>query len=274
VSTAPFFPLYLKDWVMDTKGFTHEDKGVLLDLLCVAWERGGVPLDPAVLRRLTGCTKSAWARSWPMVQQHWVERDGVLIYPKLEASRDNLERRSKAGQAGAAARWTASESQCDRNAIASESHGHRNAITDNRLQIPDNRPQTTSLAVARSSAPSPTPGDEDDTPTTLRFPTVGLQRSWGLTDAQVAAWQGLFPHLDVLGECRAALAWLLANPSRHKTARGMPAFLVAWFGRSNDRRGSANGAAIVPLTREQVRSQRNAAAVEAVIQSYRDEEAG
>ena len=43
---------------------------------------------------------------------------------------------------------------------------------------------------------------------------------------------------------------------------------------AQDRPRSANGAAIVPLTREQVRSQRNAAAVEAVIQSYRDEEAG
>jgi hypothetical protein len=51
----------------------------------------------------------------------------------------------------------------------------------------------------------------------------------------VAEWAALFPSLDILEQCRHALAWTLAKPERRKTARGMPAALVAWFGRSQDR---------------------------------------
>jgi hypothetical protein len=146
-------------------------------------------------------------------------------------------------------------------------NGSRNGVQERRMGREDS-----SEALARSEPP-PTP-PEPEGPIALRFPCVGgPQRSWALSEAQVAAWAGVFPHLDVRAECQHALAWLLAAPGRTKTARGMPRFLVAWLGRSNDR-ARPGGATVVPLTREQVRAQRNAAAVEAVVQSFRDEEAG
>jgi hypothetical protein len=64
------------------------------------------------------------------------------------------------------------------------------------------------------------------------YPVRGLPGWWVLTPAQVARWQTLYPRVDVDGECRKALAWLEANPSRQKTARGMPRFLVGWLARS------------------------------------------
>lgn len=79
----------------------------------------------------------------------------------------------------------------------------------------------------------------DSTPA-LTFPTVGHgSGGWGLDPAMVAEWQRLYPHLDVLRECRKALAWILANPGRRKTASGMPRFLVNWFNReTNNGHGS------------------------------------
>lgn len=127
-----------------------------------------------------------------------------------------------------------------------------------------------SEALTRSEPPPPPP--EPDGPTVLRFPTVGPQPSWALSEAQVAIWAGLFPALDVRAECQSALAWVMANHDRRKTARGMPAFLVRWLGRSNDRRSGGGSPGVVPLTREQVRSARNAASAAAVIASFQDEE--
>jgi hypothetical protein len=80
------------------------------------------------------------------------------------------------------------------------------------------------------------------TPTLIEFPTVGADgQCWPLSEAQRAEWAALFPGLDVLGECRAALAWLMANPGRRKTGRGMAKFLVGWLTRSNDRGGRNTG---------------------------------
>lgn len=65
----------------------------------------------------------------------------------------------------------------------------------------------------------------------LTFPTIGRGAStWDLTEAQCAEWQRAYPGLDVLGECRKALAWVDAN--QPKTAKGMKAFLVNWFNRA------------------------------------------
>ena len=65
----------------------------------------------------------------------------------------------------------------------------------------------------------------------LVFPVVGPRPPyrWVLTEAQIALWVTLFPTLDILAECRAALAWVDANPRRRKTAKGMKRFLVAWL---------------------------------------------
>ena len=74
----------------------------------------------------------------------------------------------------------------------------------------------------------------------MAFPCVGKQPLWTLEHAQIAAWAGLFPNLDVQAECSKALAWLLANPGRRKTHSGMARFLVNWLTRSVDSRSGGD----------------------------------
>ena len=93
--------------------------------------------------------------------------------------------------------------------------------------------QTTALVRTRA----------EDGEVLLLFPTVGLGGAeWRLRRAQVEEWQELFPNLDVLNECRQALAWVKAHPDRRKTTRGMVKFLAGWLTRSVDRRrGNSHG---------------------------------
>lgn len=65
------------------------------------------------------------------------------------------------------------------------------------------------------------------------FPCRGKPTSWPLTEARIASWTALYPGVDVLAECRKALAWVGANGG--KTAGGMPAFLVRWLNRTTNR---------------------------------------
>lgn len=71
----------------------------------------------------------------------------------------------------------------------------------------------------------------------LSFPCDGSPAEWDLTSAQEREWTALFPSLDILAESRSAMAWILADPARKKTAKGMKRFLVGWFGRSQNRGG-------------------------------------
>lgn len=83
-------------------------------------------------------------------------------------------------------------------------------------------------------------------PAVLEFPCDGKPNAWRLTESQIALWKGLFPSLDILAECRAALAWVLADTTRRKTARGMPKFLVGWFGRTQNQTSRRCAVATTP----------------------------
>lgn len=100
--------------------------------------------------------------------------------------------------------------------------------------------QLPSLAIPSLANPS-SESREPDKPASrpadsvLAFPTVGTgPTEWHLTRSQVSDWSELFPGVDVLAECRKALAWVLANPAKRKTHRGMPSFLVRWLQRVTD----------------------------------------
>lgn len=101
-------------------------------------------------------------------------------------------------------------------------------------------PETAADAVPRAADPPPEPAPEvakaepEGPPPILTFPCDGKAREWHLSEAQVAAWRLAYPSLDVLGECRKALAWVEACPERRKTARGMTRFLVGWLNRAQD----------------------------------------
>ncbi len=66
----------------------------------------------------------------------------------------------------------------------------------------------------------------------LTFPvkaSKGRSDTWDLTRAAADRLAERFPSIDVLDECRGALAWCEANPTKQKTTRGIPAFLTNWL---------------------------------------------
>jgi len=91
---------------------------------------------------------------------------------------------------------------------------------------------------------SPEAAEPPSEPAVLVFPVVGSKdcHEWPLTRSQLDEWGPLYPGLDVLATCRNALAWARANPTKRKTAKGMPRFLVSWLTREqNQGRPRANG---------------------------------
>jgi hypothetical protein len=85
-----------------------------------------------------------------------------------------------------------------------------------------------------TAEPSSPPDEPAHEPAVLEFPCDGEPSTWRLMASQVAEWQTLFQSLDIVSECRSALAWVLADSARRKTARGMQKFLVGWFGRAQN----------------------------------------
>ena len=90
----------------------------------------------------------------------------------------------------------------------------------------------TTTKKGRGKKASSQPEPASDEPAVLVFPCNGNRPTWSLRQSQIDEWAKLFDGLDILAECKKALAWVQANGK--KTATGMPKFLVGWFGRACD----------------------------------------
>lgn len=103
---------------------------------------------------------------------------------------------------------------------------------------PDRKPESSEAQAPREPAPPPL----------LTFPCTGTgPKTFVVVQSAVDAWSDAFPGVDVLAECKKARAWLMANPPRQKTHRGMERFLVSWFSRQQDRGGAGARGSPTPL---------------------------
>lgn len=91
-----------------------------------------------------------------------------------------------------------------------------------------------------SAEPGP-PASAPPSPVLVEVPCKGTgAKTWALTQAKLDEWIAAFPGVDVKAEIRKAIQWLRDNPTRGKTARGMPAFFGSWLSREQNR-GPRNG---------------------------------
>ena len=59
--------------------------------------------------------------------------------------------------------------------------------------------------------------------------------------SMVEEFEGLYPAVDVMQELRNMRGWLLNNPRKRKTKRGINAFINAWLAREQDKGKGGNG---------------------------------
>ena len=52
---------------------------------------------------------------------------------------------------------------------------------------------------------------------------------------EVKEWSALYPAVDVMQELREMRGWLLANPEKRKTRRGILRFVIGWLSREQDK---------------------------------------
>lgn len=103
-----YMPLYVRDFLTSTLGWSAEERGHYLTLLMVAWDRGGIPAELEHIERLSPGVSAVW----PMLQDKFpVDDDGLRRNARLEKHRDRCvelkEKRVGAARRAAAAKAAA-----------------------------------------------------------------------------------------------------------------------------------------------------------------------
>lgn len=94
---------------MGTRELPPEARGIYIDLLCLAWDKDGIPSDPACLCAYLAIPPAKLKRIWPLIEGKFVEaEEGRLRNPRQERQRAEMEehrqRRAEAGRKGGKAR--------------------------------------------------------------------------------------------------------------------------------------------------------------------------
>ncbi len=73
---------------------------------------------------------------------------------------------------------------------------------------------------------------DDNKKYSISFPCTGKDGVWCPTTNFVEELQTAYPYINIVAEFKKARLWILANPGRKKTARGMTRFLASWIDRA------------------------------------------
>lgn len=105
------------------------------------------------------------------------------------------------------------------------------------------REEESSEPADAAALPPAVPNDGSDV-VVMEFGCVGGRRdsspTWQLRRSFLDELAAAYPGVDAMSEARQALLWTKANPTRRKTAAGMPEFLRRWMARAQDSGGQGN----------------------------------
>ena len=82
--------------------------------------------------------------------------------------------------------------------------------------------------------------DAEESPSAPPVITLPLndKSEYPVTGAQVLEWSELYPAIDVEQQLRNMRGWLLSNPEKRKTKRGICTFITRWLSKEQDRGGT------------------------------------
>jgi hypothetical protein len=83
---------------------------------------------------------------------------------------------------------------------------------------------------------------EQSAPEPEESPVITLQLNtgaeYGVMQADVIGWSQLYPAVDVMQCLRNMKGWLLANPAKRKTEKGIKRFITTWLQKEQDKGGT------------------------------------
>lgn len=184
-----------------------------------------------------------------------------MMLPSVHAAQNSFSRKRETarenGTKGGRPRKNDTESVSEKpnkNPKTESVSENLNRIDGNRIDGNRNIKNAICAEPFSSSAPEPAPESVsappqehvDDDPPVAFIPLPGDQGEFPVSRRLVEELQRAYPGVDVPGELNRARTWSLTNPTKRKTARGVPRFLNAWMEREQNRKSTGGGGFTLP----------------------------
>lgn len=182
-----------------------------------------------------GCI-AAWSR-------RQVQDENAAERKRLQREREKLEKE----------RLVLEQTRHELSQKHEENHGMSQGVTECHLEqnrTEKNREEKNiknTICAERLSASTPEPPEDiPEEPPVEFIPLPGVQGEFPVSQVLADELQRAFPGVNIRAELAKARAWCVTNPTKRKTAKGVPRFLNGWMERAqNSGRSSPGGGAYV-----------------------------
>lgn len=239
---APWYKFSPSDWLSRARFLSPEQAGYLIRLECESWNlepRCSLPADPDKLWQLAGApSKKRFEKESVPVLAHFELREGRYYSPMLvaldQARQAIALERQAAGKRGAQGRWP----RANANEVGGQQdgNGQANAIAVSEQKMADKeeiRVEEKRVEKETSLGASPQSGAAQEKT------AIGLPLNDGsefyVTKSDFAEYVLLYPAADVEQELRSMRGWLISNPTRRKTRKGIMSWVGNWICKAQDR---------------------------------------
>lgn len=244
-----YLPLYVRDFLTSTIGWTAEERGHYLTLLMIQWDRGSLPAEANDLERLSPGVCQCWST---LAGKFPVCEDGTRRNAKLEEHRcrcvEIREKRSQAAKSAASGRWSgdasriANAQQTHSKRIANGCHPTSTSTSTSNATSPDGEGSQQAAPVVATSDP-PRRRKRSQPKDAIGW---AVESGWqGITEEDRKTWGTAYPACTLDIELVRATEWLKANPTKARKSNWRR-FLVSWLTRSQDRGGTNRSAGKTP----------------------------
>ena len=119
--------------------------------------------------------------------------------------------------------------------LSNDSKGQQKESSDNKCVR--NPIQSESKSESESNADICSEQKAAAEPPVIALP-LNTGEEYSVTQEEVAGWMELYPAVDVMQCLRNMKGWLMSNPAKRKTARGITRFITTWLQKEQDRGGT------------------------------------
>ena len=190
---SSWFPLFGRDYLAATMGWTAEERGHYTVLLITQWEQGGIPDDLKRLELITPGITKAWKTIAPKFPK---STDGLRKNTRLEHERHLSHERSERARQSASARWNKATAQTTNPGLTAESDDSECERICERI-CPDDASMTMSYSPPPPPPPPPV-GDEGEDGTAWST----LREAWNANWGDKRAWRSTEPPPEAIARLR------------------------------------------------------------------------
>ena len=245
---APAFQFYTGDWIQDTRILTLATRGIWIDMLCFMWrspERGILKMSCEQFARLLSCTreevKTAIAELAVTCNANVTESNGIVTIINRRMAREERERISTRCRV-AKHRAVLLKQKCNASVTLPSSSSSSSSTKVLNIELSNDNSSPELNKKASGEIPQ-----KINSEITIELP-LNDGTLYPITADVIANTSELYPAVDIEQAFRNMKGWLLADPKRRKTKRGIKRFYTGWLSRAQDKfflKGNANGRANV-----------------------------